>query len=196
MPKKDPKSSLNSDRKGEEALPDSSTEEFRDIIIEAEGEETSTFKGKSEKKLRTELKQAHSDKQEYLEGWQRAKADLINFRKEAEEERAKFAKFANRDFITQLIPVLDSFEAAISHGAESGTMQIYVQLLRILKQNGAEEICPEGEKFDPNIHDSIDTVNVESKKEDQKIIEVIQKGYKLHDTIIRAPRVRVGEFKK
>lgn len=166
-----------------------------DIVFEAEGEETSTFKGKSEKKLRVELKQAHSEKQEYLAGWQRSKADLINFRKEAEEGRISFAKFASQDFVTQLLPVLDSFDASISHGADDGTTQIHKQLISTLKQNGVEQLNPEGEEFDPNLHDPVETVKVKDKKQDHKVIEVVQTGYTMHGKVIRAPRVRVGEFK-
>jgi len=164
--------------------------------IVPEDEEVSGFKGKSEKKLRVELKKVQKEKQEYLEGWQRARADLINFKREAEKAQQKLAKFATQDIVVQILPVLDSFEAAISHGADKGTQQIYKQLLGVLKTSGVEEMNPEGEKFDPTQHESVGGVSVENKKDDGTIVEVIQKGYKLHDKVVRPAKVKIGEFKE
>jgi len=173
------------------------SEDFEQDISFSEDEdanELSRMKGKSEQKLRKELASCHEEKTEYLDGWQRAKADLINFKKEAEESNAKTHKFATEDFISQLLPVIDSFEMALAHTEDRGVQQIHSQLLSILKSNGVEQVDPIGEVFDPSQHESIEMVEVENKKDEDTIVEVVQKGYKIDNKIIRAPKVKVGEL--
>lgn len=165
-----------------------------DIVVEEEDVEQSGFKSKSDTKLRKELKQAQKDAREYLEGWQRAKADLINFKRESESSREQTAKFATSDLIMQLLPVIDSFEMALAHTDDEGVRHIYTQLLSVLKQNAVEQDNPEGKQFNPNRHDSIEQIQVENKKQDGTIVEVVQKGYTVHDKILRPARVKVGTF--
>jgi len=174
-----------------------------DIDIVSEDEtSTSGFKGKSEKKLREELKICQKEKQEYLEGWQRAKADLINFKREAETSRTSFARFATEDLIAELLPVLDSFRMAFSHkppdgdGSDwlKGMEHVYKQLLAVLEGRGVRQIDPTGNPFNPQEHDSVATVPVTEKSEDGTVVETVQLGYALNDKIIRAAKVKVGEF--
>jgi len=156
------------------------------------------------KKLREKLKKAESEKTEYLTGWQRAKADFINARKRDEADRAEFMKYANEGLVGDLIPVLESFDMAISN-KESwekvdknwrvGVEYIYNQLKKVLGENGWKEINPLGEKFDHNRDEAIEHVPVDDKKQDQMIIQVVQKGYSLNGKLLKAPRVKVGEFK-
>ena len=156
------------------------------------------------KKLREKLKKAESEKTEYLTGWQRAKANFINARKRDEADRAEFMKYANEGLVGDLIPVLESFDMAISN-KESwekvdknwrvGVEYIYNQLKKVLGENGWKEINPLGEKFDHNRDEAIEHVPVDDKKQDQMIIQVVQKGYSLNGKLLKAPRVKVGEFK-
>ncbi len=156
------------------------------------------------KKLREKLKKAESEKTEYLTGWQRAKADFINARKRDEADRAEFMKYANEGLVGDLIPVLESFDMAISN-KESwekvdknwrvGVEYIYNQLKKVLGENGWKEINPLGEVFDHNRDEAIEHVPVDDKKQDQMIIQVVQKGYSLNGKLLKAPRVKVGEFK-
>jgi len=138
------------------------------------------------KKLKGQLKEAEAKAKEYLDGWQRAQADFVNLRKRDEEARMEFLKFANADLLFQLVPVLDSLSLAGGHAEP-----VYKQFLQILKQNGLEEINPIGETFDPRGHEAIST----KEGEDNKILEVHQKGYILHGKIIRPAKVTIGERK-
>jgi len=180
--------------KKDKKVDNSSENKYEDITIDEDQEMFSGMKGRSEKKLRKELKQVQKEAKEYLDGWQRAKADLINYKRESEEARTSFAKFATEDLLHQLLPVLDSFDAALAHG-EDGVQHIYKQLLAVLKASGVEQVDPLGDQFDPAQHESVGTKQVENKKEDDAIVEVVQKGYTLHTKLIRPAKVRVGEFK-
>ncbi|MCR4274765.1 MAG: nucleotide exchange factor GrpE [Candidatus Campbellbacteria bacterium] len=170
---------------------------------EVESEGASSFHAKDIKTLREELKACQKERQEYLEGWQRAKADLINFKKETDTNRRKVVSLATEDVITELIPVLDSFDMAFQNtehwnsAPESwrrGVEYIYSQLLSILANHGVTQLSPLGEQFNPHVHDSLETVSVDSADQEGKIIAVTQKGYQLHEKLIRAPKVSVGHF--
>jgi molecular chaperone GrpE len=177
-------------------------ENFDDVVFESEEDQTSES---LIKKLREKLKQALSEKQDYLEGWQRAKADSINAKKDFVEEKNKLVKFAKADLIIQLVPVLDSFEMALGNGKnekvesqnewQAGMGHIHSQLLSILKENGVEQLSPLNEKFNPVLQESIDIIEVDRKEKDGIIVEVLQKGYSLDGEIIRPAKVKVGEFK-
>ena len=127
------------------------------------------------------------ERAEYLAGWQRAKADLINYRKEQEAKISEIFKFANEGLIYEILPVLDSFEIAIKHGVEEGTQQLYNQLKNILKNQGLEEIKSVGEKFNPEFHESVGEIE---NGEQGVIAEEIQKGYKFNNKVIRASKVK------
>lgn len=189
-----------------------------EIVKEEEGEVMSTFSssqggsalgGKAPKdtikKLKEKLKLSQKERQEYLDGWQRSKADFVNARKEEEKTRAEFMKFAKEDVLTQVLPVLDSFEMAFANRQtwekvdsnwRKGVEYIYSQLLTVLENNGFTQIDPQGESFDPNFHTSLESVSVKSSKDDGKIVEVVQKGYVMNGKVVRPARVRVGEYKK
>ena len=145
------------------------------------------------KRLREKLKETETKAKEYLDGWQRAQADFVNTRKRDEEAKIEFLKFANTDLISQLVPVLDSLELSLPHGNKELKV-VYKQMLSILKSNGLEELSPEGERFDPRLHESLGTIPTEKKEDDHKILEVVQKGYILSGKIIRPAKVRIGEF--
>ena len=157
------------------------------------------------KKLRESLKLCQSEKQEYLTGWQRAKADMINARKRDEVDRASFAKFANENLIAELIPVMESFDMAMANKEvwekvdknwRLGVESIRSQFHKALKDNGVVEIDPINEKYDHALHEAVSYESVADQKLDQTIIQVIQKGYSLNGKVLKAPRVKVGEWKK
>ena len=149
--------------------------------------------GETIKKLKQKLKDAESKTKENLDGWQRAQADFLNLRKRDEEAKLEFLKFSKADLILEIIPVLDSFTQAMSHGQKEAE-PIYNQLIQILKASGLEESNPVGETFDPKKHEAISMVSVETKENDHKVIEVLQKGYTLSDKVLRPAKVRVGEY--
>lgn len=174
-------------------------EENEDIIYE---EEDISAGGKIDK-LRKKLDKCVSEKQEYLDGWQRAQADLINAKKRFESEKREFAIYATQNFILDLLPVLDSFDMAFKdkdawekapEGWRKGIEYIYNQLLSTLTNNGISQIKPLGERFNESEHESIESVPVTDQSDDHKVVEVSMTGYKLNNKIIRPAKVKVGSF--
>ena len=159
-----------------------------------------------EKRLRERIKVLEKEKQEYLDGWQRSKADYVNFEKRAKEERKELIKYSNEGLIGDLTPVLDSFDMAMGNKTawesvpanwRTGVEYIYNKLLGILSENGLKEFVPKvGDKFDPALHVADEMVPTDKPEEDGVIVSVKKKGYKLADRIVVVPQVRVGELKK
>lgn len=156
------------------------------------------------KKLREKLKKCVKEKQEYLDGWQRSKADFVNAKKKDEELRAELLSFAKSGLILDLLSSVDSFEMAFTNKSawESvdknwrvGIEHIYSQLLKTLGEHGLEQFDPNGEQFDPNRHDSVESVVTDKKEDDHKVLEVMHKGYILGGKIIRPAKVKVGQLK-
>lgn len=157
------------------------------------------------KKLREKLKACTKEKQEYLDGWQRTKADYMNSKKEEELRRKDIMKYASEKLVDDLIPVLQSFDMAfvnkeqwekVDKNWRVGVEYIYSQFRGVLETNGLKEINPLGLPFDPNRDEALEYVPVEEELGNHKVIEVVQKGYELNGKLIKAPRVKVGEFKK
>ncbi len=157
------------------------------------------------KKLREKLKKATAEKQDYLDKWQRDKAEFINVRKREHESNAQYIKFAKEDLIIELIPVLDSFEMAFSNKEawekvdknwRIGVEHIYSQLKGVLMNNNLYEVAPLGLKFDPMRDEATEFEPVTEERFDHMITKVIQKGYSLNGKTVKAPKVKVGEFKK
>lgn len=145
-----------------------------------------------------ELSKCQRERDEYLDGWKRAKAELINYKKD-EAKRFEIAiKFANERLIRDLIIVLDSFDLALmsfdggDEKIKKGVYLIKAQLEDALKQNGAERLVVNiGEQFDPLRHEVI--AAVESSEAHGIILEEIEKGYQLSGKIIRPARVKVAK---
>jgi molecular chaperone GrpE len=161
-----------------------------------EGEAAFDAADKKIKKIKEHLKKAEQERAEYLALAQRAKADFINYKREQEAKISEIIKFANEGLILDFLPVLDSFELAIKHLAgdeesdkDNGIEQLNNQLENILKSNGVEEINAVGEKFNPELHESIEVV--EGEGEPDQIIEEVQKGYTLHGKVIRPSKVKI-----
>ncbi|MBP6974876.1 MAG: nucleotide exchange factor GrpE [Candidatus Pacebacteria bacterium] len=154
------------------------------------------------KKLREKLKLAIEEKQTYLDGWQRDKAEFINIRKRDDEARNEFLKFAKQGTIEEILPVLDSFDMAMANKASWDTVSaewragmegIYNQLLGILTKNSVVAFGANGDSFDPNLHQSVSMVTTEDKSQDHTVAEVLQKGYMLAGRVIRPAMVQVYE---
>ncbi|MDO8430549.1 MAG: nucleotide exchange factor GrpE [Candidatus Taylorbacteria bacterium] len=149
------------------------------------------------KNLREKLKIALAEKQEYLNNWQRDKADFINVRKRDQETQKDFARFSNENLIDELIPVLDSFNMAMGNKEvwekadknwRVGVEYIANQLKKILEDFGLKEIDPLGKPFDPMRDEAI-----EDGKHGNIVTTVVQKGYELNGKVLKAPRVKIGE---
>ena len=147
--------------------------------------------------LTAELAEEKARAQQYLANWQRAQADFSNYKKRIEQERSEAVKFANAMLIVTLLPALDDFERAMSSIPTSlagftwfeGARLIQRKLQAILQAQGVTEIPTEGQAFDPTIHDAV----THGPGEEGKVIEELQKGYRLHNRVIRPALVRVGQ---
>jgi molecular chaperone GrpE len=157
------------------------------------------------KKLREKIKNLEEKNQEYLTGWQKERAEGVNLRKRLEEEKKEFAKFAKEDIATELIPVLDSFESAfknkeawekVDRNWRVGVEYIHTQLVNVLANHGVLVVNPLGQNFDPQRDEAIEMVSVENEADNHKILEVASVGYKIGERIIRAPKVKIGEYIK
>ena len=126
-----------------------------------------------------------------------AQAELINYRKRKDEETANILKFANQDLISELLPVIDNFERAIASNSEEskfvdGVKLIYQNLMNILEKAGVEVINRVGEEFDPNLEEALVTDCIEDK-DDDIVLEVLAKGYKLKGRVIKPASVKINQ---
>lgn len=136
---------------------------------------------------------------EYLEQWRRAAADFANFKRRTEQDRAEMAKLFNEGLVKALLPVLDNFERALaaipadlkSHSWVEGVSLTEKQLRGTLEKEGLNVIEAVGQKFDPNLHEAV-AHDISDDHEDDSVIEEFQKGYKLHDRVIRPSMVKVS----
>ena len=160
---------------------------------------------KTLKKFRADLKEAQKQKEEYLTGWQKERADFINYKKQEDERRTMFSESMRERILTRFLSVIDSFNMAfankeawekVDENWRKGVEYIYTQMNTIFEEYGVKAIGQEGEPFDPNIHQSIDVVETDKKEQDHTVAVVIQKGYKLGERVIRPARVNVYEYKE
>jgi molecular chaperone GrpE len=169
--------------------------DFEDITIEEDAEareNTAPDAASKVAKLRAEIEKLKAEKQQYLDNWQRDKAEFVNARKRDEESKSDFLKFAGITFAEDLLPVIDSFEAALKHeGSKEGVELIYTQFKSVLKRQGVEEFGTIGESFDPSFHQAIGNEPTEDKAKDHTVADVLQKGYKIHSRVIRPAFVKV-----
>lgn len=149
--------------------------------------------------LRLRLAQVETQAAEYKDQWLRATADYKNYKRRTETERAELIRSASAGLILKLLPVLDDFERAIANippeVAETswwgGTQLIAHKLRTILESEGVAEIAALGEDFDPNFHEAV--LYEEAEGQDGKVVAVLQKGYKIHDRVLRPTMVKVGK---
>src|SRR6266404_3305337 len=105
-------------------------------------------------KLREKLKKAIEEKQEYLDGWQRAKADFANFKRQEALIHIDREARIKSDLIESLIPALDTFEIALKHEKGGSLEMVYKQLLKSLRQVGVEKFGAAGDSFDPHKYEA------------------------------------------
>jgi molecular chaperone GrpE len=150
---------------------------------------------KVDEKPTDELFNCQKERDEYLDGWKRAKADLLNYKKDEGKRFETVIRFANETLIKDLIAVLDSFDLALATlekegRAEKGMYLIKAQLEDILKQQGLERVIVSvGQKFDPALQEAI--ASVESDKPSGTVIEEVERGYMLNGKLIRPARVKI-----
>jgi len=179
-------------------------QEDDDVKIETEtGEDVGEVRPEDKiAKMREELKSCRQEKQEYMDGWQRAKADYVNLLKRIEGD-AKASELKGRvGAVETLLPAFDALERAKEHlpaqaGGEmpaEGFLAIAKQLESAFASLGLEEIGEVGEKFNPAIHDALGRDTAETIETDDTVTVVLEKGWKVGDVVIRPAKIRVAHF--
>lgn len=149
--------------------------------------------------INEKLAAAEKQRDEYLAGWQRAKADFINYRKEEYERLQEVAKYGSEDLIKDLITVLDNFDLGLRALEKAGPVEKGVYLIRsqiedILKKRGLQKVeLKPGDAFDPNIAEAL--TERESEQPPGTVVEEVEPGYKLGDKVLRAARVIISKGK-
>ena len=171
--------------------------------VAEEAEEATEVEEVSEREaLRQELEEAKAQAAEYLDGWQRARAEFANYKKRNEQERQELFKLANTTLITRLLPIFDDFERAfqtlpsnlLSLTWIDGVALIYRRLQAILEAEGLTLIETESESFDPLLHEAV-TYEESEEHEEGQVIGEVQRGYQLGDRVLRPALVRVAKGK-
>ncbi|MEK7106457.1 MAG: nucleotide exchange factor GrpE [Patescibacteria group bacterium] len=181
-------------------------EDFEDVTFVDSGDDGDTLPTKDVVgKLRADLKTARKEKEEYLTGWQRAKADYVNLQKEMDQVRANTSLITKEKIVESLLPSIDSFDMAMANKEawesvdknwRTGVEYIYQQIITGLSDVGVEIIDKTGIKFDPNLHQSIESITTDDESKDHTIEKIVQAGYKIGDRVIRPARVNIFEYKK
>lgn len=184
---------------------DNSESEPEEEIVEFEfNEDGEEDLKKTLKKLRADLKQVKAEKEEYLTGWQKERADFANYKKEEDTRRAMFTEAVRERILSGFLGVMDSFSMAFANKEawekvdaswRKGVEYIYSQMSGVFEEYGVKTIGVVGETFDPNIHEPVEMMPTEKKEDDHKIATVIQKGYKLGERVMRPARVNIYEYK-
>ncbi len=173
------------------------TESDESISIEPEhGEEVG--EGKPEEKIakmREELNVCRKEKQEYMDGWQRAKADYVNLLKRFETESKSAKQTGVVKAVETLLPAFDALERSKEHGeVPEGFLAIAKQLEGAFSSLGLEELGKVGEPFNPAFHEALGQDAAASVEADDTVTAVLEKGWKIGESVIRPAKVRVAHF--
>ncbi|HEX7225203.1 MAG TPA: nucleotide exchange factor GrpE [Candidatus Limnocylindria bacterium] len=152
--------------------------------------------------LERELSEARAASEEHLYNWQRSAADFANFKRRTDDERATMGQFTNALLIGKLLTVLDDFDRALesvpaeAHDAWIEGVKLTERKLRgVLESEGVTAIEAVGEPFDPNLHEAVAHEET-ADHPDNSVIGEVQRGYRLHDRVIRPSLVRVANNPK
>jgi len=170
-------------------------DEVDDVTIEEEAGDEEVEMRPEDKiaKMREELNACRKDKQEYMDGWQRAKADYVNLLKRFETESKSSELKGKVKAVETLLPAFDALERAKEHGeVPEGFVGITKQLEGAFASLGLEEVGKVGEHFDPALHEAFGTDVAESADQDDMITVVLEKGWKVGENVIRPAKVRVA----
>ena len=155
--------------------------------------------------LQEQLEKKEIENKELLEKIKYSQAELVNYRRRKDEETEALLKYSNKDIITDIIPIIDNFERAISLDDNNledelskfltGFKMIYSQLTEVLRSYDVTTIERRGEIFDSTQEQALMTDTVEGKQDDE-VLEVLLKGYKLKDRVIRPATVKVNKIEE
>lgn len=129
-------------------------------------------------------------------------SEFDNFRKRNTRERIELIKTAGSEILAGVLPVLDDFDRALKTmdsattdvaSLKTGVDMIFQKLLHVLQEKGLQPYNPIGEKFDPDLHEAISHIPAQDEAQKGLIIEVVEKGYKMHEKVLRYPKVIVAQ---
>ena len=140
-----------------------------------------------------EIEQLKKEKNEYLAGWKRAKADLINYKKEESERQQKWGWVIRAEFASKILPALDSLDRAEqSMKGDKGFVQIAKQLRKAFREQGIEEIKAQGDQFNPELHEAVQEVQIlAAGGKAGQVVEVVEKGYAIEGYVLRPAKVKI-----
>ena len=173
-----------------------------DVVLEPDEENADGAVADKLKSLREKLRACEKEKTEYLTGWQRARADFINFKKEEDGRLTRAVQKARVQVVLKILPVLDSLDRAFStvvkesdqSALQTGVENIRAQLIKALTELEVSEISEVGVLLNPEIHQAMEAVPAECAEDDGKVLEILEKGYIMSGTTVRPARVRVGKW--
>ena len=173
-----------------------------DVIIEPDNDGAEEKADTKVKKLRDELKRVQTERDEYLAGWQRSKADYVNLSRRMREQEATSSRQGVAKLARSVIAVFDSLEAAKKVAESDGTPSVVQGLTQVEKQMesallelGVVRVTPEiGSLFDPLKHEPIQTVACVDESLDNTVSEVFQSGFEIDGVVIRPARVSVCHY--
>jgi molecular chaperone GrpE len=149
--------------------------------------------------LQAELEQAQAQATEYLEGWQRARAEFANYKRRVETEREELRRASNEALLLKLLPVVDDFERAFQTLPEdladvpwmNGIKMIFRKLQALLESENVTPIQAEGQPFDPLLHEAVIQEETDEYP-DEHVMEEMQRGYRLGERVLRPSMVKVA----
>ena len=152
-------------------------------------------------KLKAQLEEKTRESADYFDKWLRLRAEMENFKKRMEKEKAEHLKFGNENLLKALLPILDNLERAINHGKngeENSPLMAGLEMVRkefagILERFGVKAVPAVGESFDPEKHEAVS--QQESDLEANRIVSAVQNGYFYHGRLLRPAKVIVSRGK-
>jgi len=155
--------------------------------------------GGNENEAEKKLAECEAKRDEYLAGWQRAKADFLNYKKDELRRLQEFARYGNEELMRDLLGILDSFDLGISALEKMGPVEKGIYIIRgqteeILRRYGVQKIEMQSHAlFDPTVHEAVG--EVESEEPPGTVLEEVSPGYRLHEKVLRPARVKVAKAK-
>jgi len=182
----------------EETMQTTDNEQAVDTPEPIQGEGTDE-QAVAEPSIEQQLADAQAKAQEYLDGWQRSRAEFANYKRRVERELQDSRQNASLDLLVKLFPILSDFERAMSTVPENlkadtwleGVTLIQRKFQKLLEENGVEEIDPTGEVFDPNFQEAVGT-DEDTSMQSGCVTATLQKGYRIGDRVLRPALVRVA----
>ena len=177
--------------------------EETEILEETKELENDTKLNNEMLKLEKEIQTLTEENKALVEKVKLSQAELVNYRRRKDEETASILKYANQDILTELVPIVDNFERALAKDESklsddvkkylTGFKLMYANMQELLKKFGVEEINRVGQVFDPTQEQALLTDN-NPELEDDVVTEVLLKGYKLKDRVIRPASVKINQL--